>query len=83
MNGITQTARATWRALRIAMRAARILATSRALPWPLRVLLVIGLIQIPMLPFDEVALVIALAWLGTAHRGTLRAAIATATLATS
>src|SRR5450755_697582 len=83
MHNIRQAARRAWRTVRIAMRAARILATSRALPWPLRALLIVGMVQIPCLPTDEVALVIALAWLGLRHRGTLRAAIVAAKAATS
>src|ERR1022692_2988664 len=56
--------RKVWRAVRIAMRAGKILATSRALPRTLRALLVIGMVQVPCLPTDEIALVIALTWLG-------------------
>jgi hypothetical protein len=73
--------RITLRAVRLArigFRAARILATTKELPWLLRVLFVIGLVQVPVLPFDEVAMAIALAWLGLFHRSTLRAAFATA-----
>jgi hypothetical protein len=70
--------RRAWRAVRIGLKAARILATSKALPLPLRILLVIGCIQIPVLPVDEIALAIALAWLALRHRGTLAAAFATA-----
>lgn len=67
-----------WRGLRIGMKAARILALSKALPWPLRVLLVLGCIQVPFLPTDELCLAVALGWLFLRHRGTLRAALATA-----
>jgi len=66
------------RVVRIGLRAARILATSRDLPRTLRVLFVIGLIQIPCLPTDEIALAIALGWMFIGHRATLRAAFATA-----
>jgi hypothetical protein len=66
------------RAIRIGFRAAKILATSRDLPRLLRILFVIGCVQIPVLPFDEIALAIALAWLAIFHRSTLRAAITAA-----
>ena len=68
-------ARRSWRGIRIGLRAARILATSRALPWPLRVLLVLGCIQVPFLPADELCLAVALGWLFLRHRGTLRDAL--------
>ncbi len=61
--------------VQVYLRAARILATSQDLPWLLRILFVVGLIQIPVLPFDEIALAIALAWLALWHRDTLRGAL--------
>jgi hypothetical protein len=75
---IRQAAARAWRAVKIGMRAARVLATSRALPLPLRCLLVIGMVQVPFLPCDEIALAVALAWLALRHRGTLRTALAAA-----
>jgi hypothetical protein len=64
--------------VRTGMRAARLLASDASLPWPLRVLFVIGMIQIPCSPVDELALVVALAWLLIWHRAQLRSAFATA-----
>lgn len=71
-------AMATVRAVRIGMRAARLMATDRQLPKLLRILFVIGLVQIPCLPTDEIALAIALAWLFLRHRARLTSAIAEA-----
>ena len=65
----------SWRAVKVLFRAARILATSRDLPVVLRVLFVIGCVQVPFLPFDEIALAVALGWLFAFHRGTLRDAL--------
>lgn len=49
--------RRVWRVLRTAMRAARMLLTVRkAFPWWLRALIIVGAIQIPVLPVDELAL---------------------------
>jgi hypothetical protein len=69
------TLRKAGRAIRTGLRAARILATSKDLPLVLRALFVIGLVQIPCLPTDEIALAIALLWMFLGHRDTLRAAI--------
>jgi hypothetical protein len=44
---------------------------------------VIGMVQVPCLPTDEIALVIALTWLGLRHRDALRSAIVAAKQATS
>ena len=71
------------RTIRICLRTARILATSGELPRALRILFVIGCIQIPFSPVDEIAMVIALGWLAIFHRATMQAAWATATAATS
>jgi len=71
------------RGIRIALRAGRILATSRALPLALRALLIVGMIQIPMLPTDEIALAIALGWIALRHRDALRSAIVAAKAATA
>ena len=75
-------ARAAMRVIRVCLRAARILATSNELPRTLRVLFVIGCVQIPVCPVDEVAMAIALGWLAIFHRATLRAAFVTAAAAT-
>lgn len=75
---VKNAARKGWRGLRIGLKAARILALSKSLPLPLRVLLVVGCVQVPVLPVDEIALGVALGWLFLRHRGTLRDAIATA-----
>lgn len=53
-------ARKAWQVMRTAMRAARMLLTVRkAFPWWLRALLIIGCVQLPMLPTDELALIAA------------------------
>jgi hypothetical protein len=72
------TLRSALAAVRTGMRAARLLASDASLPWPLRVLFVIGMIQIPFSPVDELALAVALAWLLIWHRAQLRSAFATA-----
>ena len=72
---VRNAARKGWRGFRIGLRAARILAVSRALPLPLRVLLVLGCCQVPFLPVDEACLAVALGWLFLRHRGTLRDAL--------
>jgi hypothetical protein len=66
------------RAIRIALRAARIVARHPALPWPLRALFIAGLIQVPVLPADEIALAIALLWLVIGYRPVLREALKSA-----
>ena len=54
---------------RIAWRAVPLLWTVRAVfPWTLRVLVIIGAIQIPVLPFDEIAAGIALIWIVARYR---------------
>ena len=63
------------RAVRTGMRAAKILATSRDLPLMLRILFVVGCIQIPVCPLDEVCMAIALVWMFAAHRAALRNAL--------
>ena len=75
------TVRRIARAVRTGLRAARILATSNELPRTLRILFVIGLVQVPFCPLDEICLAIALGWMFLGHRATLRAAIETARLA--
>ena len=54
------TVRRIARAVRTGLRAARILATSNELPRTLRILFVIGLVQVPFCPLDEICLAIAL-----------------------
>ena len=63
------------RAVRTGLRAARILATSGELPRTLRILFVVGLVQVPFCPLDEICLAVALGWMFIGHRATLRAAI--------
>jgi len=71
-------ARRAARSVRVLFRAARILGTSRELPVVLRVLLIVGAIQIPCSPVDEIALCIALPWLLIFHRETMSRALAEA-----
>jgi hypothetical protein len=67
----------------IAVRAARYLITMRrAFPWPLRCLLVIAAVQIPVLPTDEIAAIIAAVWIAKRYRPTLRVAYRAAQLDT-
>jgi len=67
----------------IALRAARYLITMRqAFPWPLRVLLVIAAIPIPVLPLDEMAGIIAAVWIAQRYRPVLRVAYRAAQLDT-
>jgi hypothetical protein len=56
------------------VRTGRTLATDRRLPRWLRVLFAVGCIQIPVLPFDEIALVLAVSILLVRHRPILREA---------
>ena len=66
-------ARKSWRTLRTAILAGRMLLTVRkALPWWLTGLLVIGCIQVPFLPTDELALAAALSVLWFRYRPLLR-----------
>ena len=58
-------------------RAGKQLVTDKRLPWWLRLLLAIGMIQTP-LPVDEIALAIALPVLLVFYREPLRDALATA-----
>ena len=54
---------------RIAWQAVRLLWTVRAaFPWTLRALVVVGCIQIPLLPTDEIAAVVALVWIVARYR---------------
>lgn len=60
------------------LRTAHSLARDPRLPRWLRILFLIGCVQIPVLPFDEIALVLATAILAINHRPILRDAWATA-----
>ena len=80
---VTATAVKGWRAVRLALRTIGYLVTMRrAFPLPLRILLVIGAIQVPVLPTDEIAAVIAVTWLMLRYRPTLRVAYRAAQLDT-
>lgn len=65
------TLRRLWRWIKRVIRAGKRLATDNTLPWWLRVLFVIGCIQIPVLPFDEIALVLAVGITAMFHRPAL------------
>lgn len=60
------------------LRTAHSLAKDSRLPKWLRVLFLVGCVQIPVLPFDEIALVLATAILAINHRPILRDAWASA-----
>lgn len=64
--------------IRRALRAAKSLSRDKRLPKWLRVLFVIGCVQIPVLPTDEVAMAIALTVLWFRHRAILLEAWLTA-----
>lgn len=71
---ITRGALAAGRFILTAFRAGRyLLAVRAALPWWLRALVVIGCIQIPVLPTDEVAAGLALIILWLRYRRLLKA----------
>jgi len=58
---------------KIAWQAIPLLWTvRRAFPWMLRVLVIIGCIQVPFLPTDEIAAVIAFVWIVARYRGLAR-----------
>lgn len=62
-------ARGTWFSVRTGLTMLRYLhVVRRAFPWPLRALIILGMIQNPFLPIDEVAAVIAVAWLWLCYR---------------
>ena len=54
--------------VRRVLRTARALATDRRLPTWLRVLFIVGCVQIPVLPIDEIALCVAVGILLVFHR---------------
>lgn len=66
-----------WRFLRRVFRALRKLATDKRLPWWVRIMLVIGCIQIPVLPIDEIFLAASLTIIAIWYRAPLRDALAT------
>jgi hypothetical protein len=70
VNGI----RKAWAMVRRALRCAHTLARSNKLPRWLRILFIIGCVQIPVLPVDELALLAAIAIMAVFYRPTLRAA---------
>ena len=61
--------------IRRGMRIARALATDSRIPRWLRALLVIGCIQIPVLPVDEICLASALIILAVRYRAVLAAVV--------
>ena len=61
--------------VRRGMRIARALATDTRIPRWLRVLLVIGCVQIPVLPVDEICLASALIILAVRYRAVLAAVV--------
>lgn len=67
-----------WQALRQIMKAVKQLAKDKRLPWWLRGLLLVGLVQIPVLPIDEIALVAAIAIIAIWYRQPLADALTTA-----
>lgn len=69
--------RRAWRFVKRVLRTAHALAKDPRLPKWLRILFAIGCVQIPVLPFDEVALVLAVAIIAIRHRPVLRDAWAT------
>jgi hypothetical protein len=82
-NTVRAVTRRAWRAAVLALRTVRYLVTiRRAFPWPLQVLLVIGAVQVPFSPLDEICAVIAGAWLLLWCRPALRVAYRAAQLDT-
>lgn len=62
------TIRRTWQFIRRALRCAHTLARSDKLPRWLRVLFIIGCVQIPVLPIDELALIAAVGIMAVFYR---------------
>jgi len=62
----------TWRGIKHALRCAKSLAKDRRLPLWLRILFVVGCVQIPVLPVDEVAAVLAVGIMMIFYRPVLR-----------
>lgn len=63
--------RQIWAFVKHVLRTGHALAKDSRLPKWLRILFVIGCVQIPVLPFDEIALVIATAIIAIRHRPVL------------
>lgn len=74
MNALRTAWRPVWRFIKRVIRTGVRMAKSRHLPWWLRVLFVIGCVQIPLLPFDEIALVMAVGIAAIFYRPALLAA---------
>ena len=75
---IRQAVTRTLRAAKRTLRALKQLATDKRIPRWLRILLAVGMVQIPVLPVDEICLVAALAIMAIWYRAPLRDALATA-----
>lgn len=67
-----------WHWFKRVVRTGLALAKHKGLPWWLRVMFVIGCIQIPVLPFDEIALVAAVGITAMFYREVLAGAWANA-----
>lgn len=63
--------RRAWSFVKHVMRAGKALATHKGLPLWLRILFIVGCIQIPVLPFDEIALALAVGIASVFYRPTL------------
>lgn len=63
-----------WAFVKRVMRCGKALAKDQHLPKWLRVLFVVGCIQIPVLPFDEIALALAVGIMAVFYRPQLRGA---------
>lgn len=64
----------SWRLARVTWGSARLLfAVRQALPWWLRLLLCIGMVQVPFLPTDEICLAIAVTVILVRYRALARA----------
>jgi hypothetical protein len=68
----------TLRACKRTLRAVKQLATDQRIPHWLRILLAVGMVQIPVLPVDEICLVTALVIIAVRYRQPLLDALATA-----
>jgi hypothetical protein len=70
MNGIVT----SWQMFRRGMRCARIVRRDPRLPWWEKGLLIVGCIQIPVLPTDEICLALGLLFLALRFRHVLSSA---------
>lgn len=75
---IAATGRRALAAVRRYWQAARQLATDKRIPAWVRILLAIGCVQVPFLPFDEIALATALIIIAVRYRAPLADAVKTA-----